>query len=134
MRIINNATDLTKNFNWDIDELLTLDEFANAKEIVVVDANLYYIYLIVDGRACNVDVNGIIEWVETHMTEFFKDALVLMQKWDLDILTCKDVMDVYHDNSPSTFKFELSNNILHVKQYVDGVEYDEMTFNVTAGG
>lgn len=62
--ITDNADALLKYFNWSVDELNTIPDFANTKEIEIYDADLHRVFAIADGCKCEIDVDGYVEWME----------------------------------------------------------------------
>jgi hypothetical protein len=64
MTIEKQAEQMLTEFNWDVNELRNVPEVANANEVVITDAGLYCICMTIDGRACEIFVDGYIEWME----------------------------------------------------------------------
>lgn len=64
MKIINDEVKaLLHYFGWDVEEICNeiRSLFPNAKEVVIEDASLYRVYIRIDDKLYEVDVDGTFE-------------------------------------------------------------------------
>lgn len=62
IKINSNAQANIEHFGWNISAFETVPEIQNADNVVVTDADLFRMFLTIDGETAEVDCDGVVEF------------------------------------------------------------------------